>query len=293
MDHLQFQAPANWFESDCMTASDIIRELKGRYTFKEWKELFEPLLGPVHTLALSPRLWAEDIFYVQLIRQTTNPTAESLDILGRILCQALRVPQDCCRGLEKGENHNLLFFTNFRAIQVYCYHSAPEKRLLDSLLEKDLRFRVYQGDDNATRITYHQCTELAFDKVRPYIVWECIYPEGIDMEALSPRDVNAHIRMKPPPVPKAKPAIGGKLSNKEKDHPPPPPEEVKEPPSSDRKKGAVYKTGRLLGRGGFAICYEAQLAGTKHKYALKIVKSHMPQKKMEQKVAFTIPPFGR
>lgn len=52
---------------------------------------------------------------------------------------------------------------------------------------------------------------------------------------------------------------------------------------SDRKNGAVYKTGKCLGKGGFAICYEGQLAGTKHRYALKIVKSKMPQKKMEQK----------
>jgi hypothetical protein len=42
--------------------------------------------------------------------------------------------------------------------------------------------------------------------------------------------------------------------------------------------------GGLLGKGGFAICHEAVLAGTRQKYALKIVKSVMPQKKMEQKV---------
>lgn len=106
------------------------------------------------------------------------------------------------------------------------------------------------------------------------------------MEALSPRDINAQIRVKPSaPKQKAPPA---KLSQKEKDHPAPPPEEVREPPSSDRKNGAIYKTGRLLGKGGFAICYEGQLAGTKRKYALKIVKSYMPQKKMEQKVC--LPP---
>ena len=104
------------------------------------------------------------------------------------------------------------------------------------------------------------------------------------MEALSPRDINARIRVKQQALKsKAQPQIA-KLSQKEKDHPPPPPEEVREPPSSDRKNGAVYITGRLLGRGGFAICYEGQLAGTKQIYALKIVKSHMPQKKMEQKV---------
>lgn len=107
------------------------------------------------------------------------------------------------------------------------------------------------------------------------------------MDALSPRDANAHIRVKSAaPKQKAAPA---KLPSKEKDHPPPPPPEVKEPPSLDRPNGAVYKTGRCLGKGGFAICYEGQLSGTKQRYALKIVKSYMPQKKMEQKVRRTSP----
>ncbi|TVY57109.1 Serine/threonine-protein kinase plo1 [Lachnellula cervina] len=102
------------------------------------------------------------------------------------------------------------------------------------------------------------------------------------MEALSPRDANAPIRNKQAAQKLKAPA--SKPIQKEKDHPPPPPEEVQEPPSSDRKDGAVYRTSRLLGRGGFAICYEARLSGTKQTYALKIVKSHMPQKKMEQKI---------
>ena len=107
------------------------------------------------------------------------------------------------------------------------------------------------------------------------------------MEALSPRDTNAPIRNKQAAQKPKAPA--GRPIQKEKDHPPPPPEEVQEPPSSDRKDGAIYRTGRLLGRGGFAICYEARLSGTKQTYALKIVKSHMPQKKMEQKVGSILP----
>jgi serine/threonine protein kinase len=102
------------------------------------------------------------------------------------------------------------------------------------------------------------------------------------MEALSPRDANAHIRVKQAASKSKAPAA--KLPQKEKDHPPPPPENVKEPSSSDRPDGTTYKTGRLLGKGGFAICYEGHHVGTNQKYALKIVKSHMPQKKMEQKV---------
>lgn len=104
-------------------------------------------------------------------------------------------------------------------------------------------------------------------------------------DALSPRDVNAQI---PPRAvansTKAKAALASKAPQKDKEHPPPPPPHVYEPPSSDRKDGATYQVGKMLGKGGFAICYEGQLLGKKKKYALKIVKSKMPTK-MEQKVS--------
>lgn len=109
--------------------------------------------------------------------------------------------------------------------------------------------------------------------------------KGIDMEALSPRDANA----RRPPASEFKTAVTNKAAaalkpNKEKDqHPLPPPPNVTEPPSTDRREGAVYQVGKLLGKGGFAICYEGKLAGTSKRYALKIVKSKMPLK-MEQKV---------
>ncbi|KAH8905501.1 Pkinase-domain-containing protein [Coniochaeta sp. PMI_546] len=108
--------------------------------------------------------------------------------------------------------------------------------------------------------------------------------KGIDMEALSPRDANA----RRPPASEFKTAVTNKATaalkpNKEKDqHPLPPPPNVTEPPSTDRREGAVYQVGKLLGKGGFAICYEGKLAGTSKRYALKIVKSKMPLK-MEQK----------
>ena len=102
------------------------------------------------------------------------------------------------------------------------------------------------------------------------------------MEALSEKDVNARAQVKQAmQKPKAAPA---KALTREKDHPPTPPSEILEPSSSDRPSGSIYYTGRLLGKGGFAICHEAQLSGTRMKYALKVVKSRMPQKKMEQKV---------
>jgi hypothetical protein len=101
------------------------------------------------------------------------------------------------------------------------------------------------------------------------------------LEALSPRDANAQ---RVPKVTDIKTKTAAQLKAvKEKEHPPPPPTEVPEPPSSDRPDGATYQVGKLLGKGGFAVCYSGQLLPTKQRFALKIVKSHMPPK-MEQKV---------
>lgn len=109
---------------------------------------------------------------------------------------------------------------------------------------------------------------------------------GPNMEALSPRDVNAQIPPKPNDIKVKAIAQATKQANnvKDKEHPPPPPAQVYEPSSSDRRDGAVYQVGKLLGKGGFAICYEGvQQAKPKKRVALKIVKSKMPAK-MEQKV---------
>ncbi|KAK3897611.1 hypothetical protein C8A05DRAFT_19658 [Staphylotrichum tortipilum] len=100
------------------------------------------------------------------------------------------------------------------------------------------------------------------------------------MEALSPRDANAQ-RLPRAHELKTKATVQLKNS-KDKEHPPPPPNNVVEPPSSDRKDGVVYQVGKMLGKGGFAICYEGKAAGASKRVALKIVKSQMPTK-MEQK----------
>ncbi|PHH92032.1 hypothetical protein CDD83_9223 [Cordyceps sp. RAO-2017] len=103
---------------------------------------------------------------------------------------------------------------------------------------------------------------------------------GIDMDALSPRDANAQRAPRPAEI-KTKTAAQLRAA-KDKEHPPAPPAQVAEPRSSDRPDGAVYQVGKLLGKGGFAICYSAHLLPTKQRFALKIVKSRMPPK-MEQK----------
>ncbi|EEH07142.1 serine/threonine-protein kinase plo1 [Histoplasma capsulatum G186AR] len=64
-----------------------------------------------------------------------------------------------------------------------------------------------------------------------------------------------------------------------KNHAPPPPPTVREP----EEGGEEYITGKFLGKGGFAVCYEGRLARSNKVYAMKVVKSEMNQKKMEEK----------
>jgi len=279
-----FEAPLNLIVAT--QGSFISSDLLESYAKKNGKAACDKIVGLLKYSTKRYRVdatsWWNELFYVRILTyQKPWLTSAVLETFAQIILQSLAIPRDCDRKLLPGQSHDLRFFTNHRVIQVYCCHNSTEEGAFSELASKDLEFHSSQKDNKFEGQTYDQFTRLAFWRSSQYLAWECIFPEGLDMEALSPRDVNAHIKTKQPFF-KAK--APSKLSQKEKDHPPPPPAEVREPPCSDRKHGAIYKTGKCLGKGGFAICYEGQLAGTKQIYALKIVKSHMPQKKMEQKV---------
>ncbi|KAF7712863.1 Uncharacterized protein PECH_001983 [Penicillium ucsense] len=74
-------------------------------------------------------------------------------------------------------------------------------------------------------------------------------------------------------------AVTQKPSSTSKNHADPPPSRVTEP----EENGEDYIIGGFLGKGGFAVCYEGTLARNGRVFAMKVVKSHMPQKKMEEK----------
>src|SRR5215471_10384251 len=101
------------------------------------------------------------------------------------------------------------------------------------------------------------------------------------MEALSPRSANIPPKPKVDLMKKASTndAVAQKTSQS-KNHPAPPPSIVREPAPD----GEQYLAGSFLGKGGFAICYEGSLARNGRVFAMKVVKSDMPQKKMEEKV---------
>lgn len=122
---------------------------------------------------------------------------------------------------------------------------------------------------------------------------------GIAMDPLSPRTTNAKIpsvsqklvtKQDAADVADAKLAAA-KKAQKDKDHAPAPPPMVYQPEGPSGEPAEKYRTGRLLGKGGFAICHEGELRGKRygsrgHKYALKIVKAEMSQKRMQEKVRY-------
>lgn len=105
------------------------------------------------------------------------------------------------------------------------------------------------------------------------------------VEALSPRSAN--IQMKPKTIRRKVVEQEAIKSNKPKDHASPPPALVIQPPETPGGLTVQYHTGKELGKGGFAICYEGQRRGRDggQIYALKIVKAKMAGKKLEEKVS--------
>ncbi|OGM50909.1 putative serine/threonine protein kinase [Aspergillus bombycis] len=103
------------------------------------------------------------------------------------------------------------------------------------------------------------------------------------MEALSPRSTNQVI--KPKPMERkvldrnAAAAAAAQKAASSKNHAPPPPPLVAEP----EEDGERYSTGAFLGKGGFAICYEGTLLRNNRVFAMKVVRSEMAQKKMQEK----------
>lgn len=104
------------------------------------------------------------------------------------------------------------------------------------------------------------------------------------MEALSPLSTNRKIKPKMDNRKvldkKAAAANAAQRAATAKNHAAPPPSLVIEP----EEHGEKYLTGAFLGKGGFAVCYEGTLMRNNRVFAMKVVKSEMTQKKMEEKV---------
>ena len=124
-----------------------------------------------------------------------------------------------------------------------------------------------------------------------------------EVEPLSPRSANIPIKTKSKKAAKeiaemeeeedARKAEAARRAAKEKEYAPAPPECVIQPPSYPGALAEKFHTGRLLGKGGFAMAYEGETQGKSPSgkaaiYALKVVRAKMSQKKMEDKVCYPI-----
>jgi hypothetical protein len=109
------------------------------------------------------------------------------------------------------------------------------------------------------------------------------------MEALSPRSTNVKLRSLKMGITAGKEPGETKAEVKKpaKEHAPPPPSEVVEPFQVDGSYTTSYLSGKLLGKGGFAVCYEGKDKKSSKVFALKVVKSKMSQQRMAEKVCDT------
>lgn len=106
------------------------------------------------------------------------------------------------------------------------------------------------------------------------------------MAALSPRPANIQIKAQPTTEKASANVVvqGSERSLKDKEHAPAPPEWVIQPPIRAGCLSEKFRSGKYLGKGGFAICHEGTLGAKK--YAMKIVRAKMHQKKTEEKVLY-------
>jgi serine/threonine protein kinase len=103
------------------------------------------------------------------------------------------------------------------------------------------------------------------------------------MEVLSPRSANVPTKQRTEmkktkegrkPKPDEKPTNPDRIDDKWR-----PPSNVTEPGDD----GETYSVGRKLGKGGFAVCFEGISRKDSKRYALKVVKAKVEQKKMMEK----------
>jgi hypothetical protein len=105
------------------------------------------------------------------------------------------------------------------------------------------------------------------------------------MEVLSPRSANAPIKGQSD-TKKTKMETQKRLV--EKIHNPDKIEDKWRPADVIREpglEGDTYIMGKKLGKGGFAVCFAGRSRKTLEIYALKVVKSHVEQKKQLEKVS--------
>lgn len=162
-----FATLENWISHGPGIGFEIIKELQRRRRVEDLAEAL-PLQPGIFIRA--PLLWTDQFLYIRLRRWNEEHSGETYDITGRIFCQAVDVPRDC----ERTGPHKLTFFTNYRAIQIYCCHDAAEERIVDRLTSRSFRYLKPDEGIEIDGETYHQATDNLFENARKYLAWESV-----------------------------------------------------------------------------------------------------------------------
>lgn len=172
MGDIEFYSPHNWASggTPCYESVMLIDELRRR------EQVVTDLI--LHELMkISPTFWpvswAYQIAYIRVLADIVQQQFYSeddlhdvVDLLGRLLCQAIDIPLDCTRRLSQINNevHELFFFTNFRAVQVYCFHTAAEKETVLKLARADFKFHKFGEKIICMTIWHTISTPIPFSK---------------------------------------------------------------------------------------------------------------------------------
>jgi hypothetical protein len=68
----------------------------------------------------------------------------------------------------------LTFFTNYRAIQIYCCHDPDEERAVQRLSATNFKYLKPFEDLEIDGKTYHQATDILFEELQKYVAWESV-----------------------------------------------------------------------------------------------------------------------
>lgn len=173
-----FGAPDNWISKGGGICPQIVRELQRR---RRIEDLAEALPLQPGVFIRKPYLWTDQLLYIRLQRWGSECPRQIYDIIGRVLCQTLAVPRDCERAPGP---HKLTFFTNYRAIQIYCCHDPGEERAVRDLSRISFQFLNPFEDIEIDGCTYHQSTDILFEKALPYLAWEWVSMSCVELMTL-------------------------------------------------------------------------------------------------------------
>lgn len=185
MNYKDYLQPQGWASEPDRALPRIIRESLDRRDAEPAEVSTETDSEDVDTqLASCPvkAKWYTELEDVNHLKDKMTENVfqvEILELLGIINCTVLAIEKDCLRKTTPESmclQHELHFFTNHRALQVYCAHSYEEHVDLDNLLA--LHRKYERSNRHWDPETYEEFMKSSVYLTRPLLIWETIFPSG-------------------------------------------------------------------------------------------------------------------